>query len=201
MIPIITGSECLIPSSIGEKVAKVIAPGGIPILQDSPNVRIQTYNNTYYEQVTARTVQRKIAYPKPDEDEDDDTEIANDVKTGEVGKIDFWPLVAKLQWVDKESNHGPIRNPFRASQKWTFDEHKGVQREIRPIFDRMKAQFDQARFAQHNLIDPDNMARMIYHVIARGQAVYESVLEDTDFGVGFIGQECGFMELVTQKFT
>lgn len=114
--------------------------------------------------------------------------------------IDFWALIDKLSWVDADDNIGATRNPRCPSVKWTQDEFREVQHEIRAYYDKIQDEFVTQNFwGQHNTVAADQ-PKILWHIIARGKQIYTAVITDTTFAIAFLEQECGFLEFM-KRFT
>lgn len=111
-------------------------------------------------------------------------------------KIDFWESIAKLSWVDRDDDFYPHANPKTHRGKWSYDEFREVQREIRYYYDTLKDHMDNQNFWDVNHIDVADRPKLILHIIGRGKQTYDGVMADTTFAIAFIGQDCGFIDYV-----
>jgi hypothetical protein len=110
---------------------------------------------------------------------------------------DFWDAIHKLDWHDRESLQPPrIQNPTSLKSVLHDDEIALINRDFTKYYNALELRFRQQDWFGKNVIRNDLAKEMMYHIIARGKQVYESIMEDVDFAYGFIGQQCGFDKLV-----
>lgn len=111
-------------------------------------------------------------------------------------QINFWQVIGRIAWVDKDDDFPPTKNPARPSQKLTFAEWQSIQHGGRTYIDRLTRYLDGQDFWNRFGVADDKKAAFIWHVIGRGQQIYDAVLSDVNFGVGFVGQDCGFIDFM-----
>lgn len=111
-------------------------------------------------------------------------------------KVDFWELINKLKWIDRDDNQGADRNPRYPSECWSYDEFREVQREIRFYYDNLKDKFIAQQFWDQHYMEEENKPKLLWHLIGRGQETFTAILADTTFAIAFLEQECGFMEFM-----
>jgi hypothetical protein len=197
MHPIISGDEILIPLNYGDSVtnapkkpaqflARAHAPAPLPVYvpQPAPAQAVAARNNALQAQPQALPWMAPLQVVLPP------------VPAGPVAQIDFWGVIGRLSWVDKEDNFPPTLNPTRPSQKLTFAEWQAVQQKARPYYDALAKFLDNEDFWHKNGMADQDQAKFIWHVIARGQQIFDAVKNDASFGCGYIGQDCGFIDFM-----
>lgn len=199
MHPIINGDERLVPLHAGETVSNApknaapqffpqpvapVRPPHVPVIRpqlvpQAAPLRLQPVGQIPIPPVRPQKV--PALPPVPQEP---------------VAQIDFWAVVAKLKWVDREDNVFPTANPQQPSQKWTFQEWQAVQIQGRVKYDAMMQYLDRENFWGKNGIAEDVRPQFVWHAIARGEQVYRAIMDDASFGCGYIDQACGFIDFM-----
>lgn len=154
MKPIITGTECRIPTAIDQEM--------------------------FTTEISEDGVIKKYGV---------ETELKID--TLEL-KFDFWKSIEKLDWKDRDEDRG---HKF-PSALWEYEEFRDVQREMRHVIDRIKTAFVTADFWNLNNVPEQDRTKILYHIVAKGKHIYDSIIGDTMFAVAFIDQENGFMDFM-----
>ena len=190
MHPIITGDEILVPLNSGDRVTN--APGGAaaPFF---PRAFPQPVRAAYVPQAAAIQAPQFVA---PAAIQAPWQAVQPPVPQGAVVQIDLWAVIARLNWVDREDSIYPTLNPVRPSQKWSFAEWQAVQQRSRAFYDQLTGYLDREDFWHKNGIADQDQAKFTWHVIARGQQIYDAVKCDASFGGGYIGQDCGFIDFM-----
>jgi hypothetical protein len=189
MHPIISGNDLLIPLSYGDQVT------------NAPKNPAQFFTRAYappplaaYVPQAAAVIAAAAALPQAIPWQP--PVALPPVPAGAVAQIDLWEVIARLNWVDREDNVYPTLNPTRPSQKWLFEEWQAVQQKARPHYDALFKYLDREDFWHKNGMADQDQAKFIWHVIARGQQIYDAVKVDASFGCGYIGQDCGFIDFM-----
>lgn len=111
------------------------------------------------------------------------------------GTYDFWQLIAKAQWSDRDER---VRTNFDWSRYWTKHQRLYIKQEIENyITDIMGAISIVGMWDVMSQYDTLPKKRnLCMHIIARGRADYEGMLNDPTIVVAVQNQENGFERLL-----
>ena len=129
---------------------------------------------------------------KNDPINDEINEIENPEKDEE---FDFWDLIQRLNWVDREDAMAHA-NPRSLNNIYSQYEYRYIQIEIIEYHERLLRKLNDQNFWAVNHIQIDKISSILYHIIARGKEVYDAVFDDAVFAIAFIDQACGFEKLL-----
>lgn len=125
-----------------------------------------------------------------------DSESDDDVDVVKPRPVDFWGSIHKINWMDKDDIIAPQANIQRISEKLQRAEWQFLMVAILQYVERMSKYLDEQKFCDITGITEEDCEKIIWHIIARGKITYEAVLNDYTFAIAFIGQECGFKDVI-----
>lgn len=197
--PIYSGYENILPGVIVNSYnKKVIAPAG----------NIKHRARRFPAPRGAVRGDARMAEPQDEIDEEDDSSDSDEEeeqkeydmedappKKAEDAIDKFWRLISLLNWKDRDEG----ANPNAPSSKWSVEDYNFIIANSPRMYNNMLTFMNGMKFWEHNINSfPNDVIKesFIYHIIARGRNVYNSIMTDYEFAAGFIGQDAGFKKFL-----
>jgi hypothetical protein len=105
----------------------------------------------------------------------------------------FWNAIHKIPWNDK----GDGANPTRPSQLLKIAEFRTIQAEIIVAVTILIGALNSVNFFQLYFNESQKRKdQFIHHIISKGKQIFDGVVADPVSAIGYIDQDCGFMEFL-----
>lgn len=114
-------------------------------------------------------------------------------------QFDLWAAIAQVGWVNRDDNVEPQLNPQCPSQVWQHAKWLAVREEAQRRYTALSLHFQQENFWRElENFDADARESFTWHIVARGENIYNAVMSDVKFGYGYCNQDCGFREFISE---